>query len=566
MGCGRADRSGPTMKLLRFLFDEARWPLAGIIVLSLLGAASGVAALALVNRAMAEAETDLGTFLLLFAGLLAFSFLTAVAARIALHVVGHRFVYRLRRKLVKRVLDTDIEQLETVGGARLIAMLDTDIRNVTIAFVHLPEVLFGALLCVAAFAYLSVLSTPLFVTTALWMALLAVIGWVLVRRIDHHVGQVREDDDLLHRDYLSVINGRKELALNRHRARHFYDEEFDGNARSYRHHVTWADSYNGLLHNIVNTMVLGLIGLVFYLAMGRGWADLSVAATYALTILFLRAPMVGAMAGIAALVTAQVSIRKIDSLELLPYNAEFSGVAEPFAESREIALRDVFYSYEADNSDQGFAVGPLDLTIRRGEIVFVIGGNGSGKSTLARLLTGLYRQHSGAIEINGVRLTEANRRAYRHLFSAVFTDFHLFRRLLTGSGREVAFDQAEAWLRRLDMHHKTGHAEGRLERIDFSHGQRKRLALMLSIVEERDFLVLDEWAADQDPQFRRFFYRTLLPELRNDGKAIVAITHDDHYFDIADRIVKMDGGQLIELKGNARAQASADAIKAINTA
>ncbi|WP_422368094.1 multidrug ABC transporter permease/ATP-binding protein [Pelagibius sp.] len=554
------------MKLLRFLLAEAKWSVSGIIALSFLGAASGIAALALVNRVMAEAESELSTLLLLFAGLLVVSFLAATAARIFLHIVGHRFVYRLRRKLVKRVLDTDIEQLETVGGPRLIAMLDTDIRNVTIAFVHLPEVLFGGLLCIAAFAYLSLLSIPLFLTTALWMLLLGFVGWLLIGCIDHHVGQVREDDDRLHSDYLSVINGRKELALNRYRAQHFYEEEFDGNARSYRRHVTWADGYNGLLHNIANTMVLGLIGLVFYLSLGRGWADLSIAATYALTILFLRAPLVGAMAGIAALVTAQVSMRKIDSLELLPFDAAFTGVGRPFAGSREIALRDLFYRYGANSADKGFAVGPLDLTFRRGEIVFLIGGNGSGKSTLARLLTGLYRPHAGTIEIDGAILGEENRRAYRHLFSAVFTDFHLFRRLLTGTGEEVASDHVENWLRRFDMHNKTGHAEGRLDQVEFSHGQRKRLALILSVAEQRDFMVLDEWAADQDPQFRQFFYRTLLPELRAGGKAIIAVTHDDHYFDVADRILKMDGGQLIELKGDARAEASMDAIKAINTA
>lgn len=551
------------MKLLQFLLAETRWPIAGIIILSFLGAASGIAALALINRVMAEAETNLSTLLLLFAGLLAFSFLASTAARTALHIVGHRFVYHLRRKLVKRVLDTDIEQLETIGGARLIAMLDTDIRNVTIAFVHLPEVLYGGLLCLAAFAYLSVLSIPLFLATAFCLMLLALIGWFLVGRINYHVGCLREDDDLLHGDYLAAIEGRKELTLNRYRTQRFYEEEFDSNARSYRLHVTFADTYNGLIHNIANTMALGLIGLVFYLSIDRGWASMSVAATYALTILFLRAPLVGVMAGISALVTAQVSIRKINSLNLLPYKAAFIDIAGPFAQCSKITLRNIFYRYKTDSTDEGFAVGPLTLTIRRGEIVFLIGGNGSGKSTLARLLTGLYRPHAGSIEIDGVTLDERNRQGYRHLFSAVFTDFYLFRRLLTGEGGEVSSSNVEAWLQRFDMHRKTGHGGGRLDQVEFSHGQRKRLALMLSIIEQRNFLVLDEWAADQDPQFRHFFYRTLLPELRDAGKAIVAITHDDHYFDTADRILKMDSGQMIELKGSARARASMDAIKAI---
>lgn len=554
------------MKLVRFLLTEAKWQILGIMLLSAFGAASGVAALALVNRVMAQAMADLATFLWLFAALLALSFLTTTAARTALHVVGHRFVYRLRRKLVKRVLDTDIEQLEAVGGARLITMLDTDIRNVTIAFVHLPEILYAGLLGLAAFAYLAALSLPLFLTTALWLALLVMAGWFLIGRINHHIQCLREDDDHLHGDYLAMIEGRKELALNRHRAHRLYEEEFDSHADSYRYHVTRADGFNGLIHNIANTMVLGLIGLVFYLAMDRGWADLNVAATYALTILFLRAPLVGAMAGVSALIAARVSLNKIETLALSAYRAAFTDITAPVAQCREISLRDVFYRYGTEQADERFAVGPLTLTARCGEIVFVIGGNGSGKSTLARLLTGLYRPHAGRIEIDGIPLTDENLQGYRHLFSAVFTDFHLFRRLLTGTGEEVPTNLVESWLRRLDMRNKTQHRDGRLDRLDVSHGQRKRLALMLAILEQRDFLVLDEWAADQDPQFRHFFYRTLLPELRAAGKAIVAITHDDHYFDLADRILKMDGGQLVEMHGEERARISENAIKAISTA
>lgn len=540
------------MKLLGFFLADAKWSVSGVIALSFLGAVSGVAALTLVNRMIEETGGDLSGLLVNFAGFLVFSFLASTAARVALHAVGHRFVYRLRRKLVKRVLDTDIQQLETVGTARLIAMLDSDIRNITIAFVHLPEVLFGILLCIAAFGYLLLLSFPLFLTSACWLILLAIAGWLIVGRIDHYMEHLRADDDSLHGDYLSIIEGRKELALNRYRARCFYDEEFDPNARSYKRNVLWADGFNALLYNVTNSLVLGLIGVIFYLALGLGAADLGTAATFALTILFLRAPLIGAMAGSAALVTAQVSLRKIESLDLAPFSEAFETVAKPFQNCREIALRDVVYHYGAELAGAGFTVGPLDLRCRRGEILFLVGGNGSGKSTLARLLVGLYPPSAGSIEIDGVVLAEGNRRAYRHLFSAVFTDFHLFNRLLTGRGADVAAEEADRWLKRFEMAGKVGQRNGRLEQVKFSHGQRKRLALLLAIAERRDFLVLDEWAADQDPQFRAFFYHRLLPELRAEGKAIIAVTHDDRYFDVADRILKMDGGRLTELRNATR--------------
>ena len=555
------------MSSVRALLFEARWSLLGIVLLSFLGAGLGIAVLSFLNEAMARATSDLDHFLAAFSGLVVLAFLAATAARTALHSVGHRLVYRLRRRLVKRLLDTDIERVEAAGGGRLIAMLDTDIRNITIAFVHLPELLYGTTLLIAALIYLGVLSLPLFLTTLLWMAVLSAVGWIIVGRINHHIRCMRESDDSLHRDYLAMIQGRKELALNRYRARRYYEEDFDAHTESYRRHVTTADIYNGLLHNTANVLVLGLIGVVFYLALALGWAPVSVAATYALTILFLRAPLVGALAGTAALSSAYVSLRKIDSLDLAPYREAFERAAPSAlpANADGIALCEVAYRYPERNGEPGFGVGPLSFSVRRGEIVFVIGGNGSGKSTLARLLTGLYRPHAGRIEVDGMPVNEAEIPAYRHLFSAVFTEFHLFTRLLTGTGEDAPNAQVDAWLRELDMDQKAGHAGGRLLNIDLSQGQRKRLALALALLEQRDFILLDEWAADQDPHFRRFFYRAVLPKLRAQGKAIVAMTHDDHYFDLADRIVKMNGGDLTELSGGARVNATENALRATGT-
>lgn len=429
----------------------------------------------------------------------------------------------------------------------------------------MPELVYGLVLSVAALAYLAMLSLPLFAVTALWFAVTLLVGWQFVRKVNHHIVHVREYDDRLYSDYQGIIDGRKELALNRHRARRLYDEEFDGDARAYRDHVTRADIFNGLAGNFANVMVLGLIGLTFFLALGLEWASLSVAATYALTILFMRTPMIAAVAAVPGLVAANVSLNKLTSLELAPHTPEFTEVPQVYRQAQSIALQQTCYGYQAEEGE-GFMVGPLNLTLRRGELVFLVGGNGSGKSTMARLLTGLYRPQSGHILVDDKPVAAAERQAYRHLFSTVFTDFHLFQRLLGGDGAEVDCTQVDDWLQRLSMSHKVDHSDGRLSDTRFSQGQRKRLALLMAVVEQRDFLVLDEWAADQDPQFRRFFYHQLLPELRAQGKAILAITHDDHYFDRADRILKMDGGQLIELFGQERDRVTADAVEAIGAA
>ncbi|MGJ3256509.1 MAG: multidrug ABC transporter permease/ATP-binding protein [Alcanivorax sp.] len=539
------------MTLPGLLFSGRKGAFVAVVVLSVLSALFSVAVLAFISQRLLVEGANLPLVLMQFSLLLVALLVTATGAQVTLHRLGHRMVYGLRRDLVRRVLATDIEQLEKVGGPPLLAALSTDTRNLTIAFVHLPELVYGGALSVAALSWLAWLSPSLFVVTIGWLLATTGMGMWLVGRINFHVGKVREGDDHLYQDYQAMIDGRKELALNRARASRFYEEEFDGHARAYRDHVTRADIFNGLAGNLANVLMLALIGVLFYLAAGLGWASANTASIFALTILLLRTPLIGAVAALPTLLAARVSLKKLGALQLAQGDTDFAPRGESMAGFEQLSLADVCYRYPHQDGSPGFSVGPLDLTINRGELIFVQGGNGSGKSTFARLLAGLYRPLQGELRVDDEPVTEDNRVAFRQLFSSVFTDFYLFSRLLRGDGAEVLVDEVDEWLATLGMEHKVRHADGRLSDIRFSQGQRKRLALLMAVMEQRDCLLLDEWAADQDPQFRQFFYHDLLPRLQAQGKTIIAITHDDHYFDRADRLLKMDAGQLTELDDQA---------------
>jgi len=215
--------------------------------------------------------------------------------------------------------------------------------------------------------------------------------------------------------------------------------------------------------------------------------------------------------------------------------------------------------------DNGFHVGPVNMTLKRGELVFLIGGNGSGKSTLAMLLTGLYQPVSGDILLDGQVVEASSMESYRRLFSAVFTDVHLFDRLIDDQGQAIDPALVHNWLERLKMQDKIKLEGNRVLNLKLSKGQTKRLALLLATAEQRDILLLDEWAADQDPHFRRIFYRELLPWLQSLGKTVFAISHDDHYFLHADRLLEMRDGTLSELTGDERDQATLDAVKRTDT-
>jgi putative ATP-binding cassette transporter len=211
-------------------------------------------------------------------------------------------------------------------------------------------------------------------------------------------------------------------------------------------------------------------------------------------------------------------------------------------------MQGIVYQYCGDDAatadSREFTLGPLDLTLRAGELVFVVGGNGSGKTTLLKLLAGLYEPEDGRLLWNGTPVTAANQAAYRQNFSVVFAEPYLFAHLL-GLSDGTIDAQARTYLARLRLAHVVGVANGELSKTALSHGQRKRLALLTAYLEDRPVYLFDEWAASQDPEFRAVFYHQLLPELKARGKLVVVITHDDRYFDVADRLLTLDFGQLV---------------------
>jgi putative ATP-binding cassette transporter len=241
---------------------------------------------------------------------------------------------------------------------------------------------------------------------------------------------------------------------------------------------------------------------------------------------------------------AEMALQRIQRVEGELRVVEPASPAEdPFAtrSSLLLELHGVCHSYSSPSVDERFNLGPIDLMVRQGEIVFIVGGNGSGKTTLAMLLLGLYAPEAGSLRLNGVVVTDANIEQYRRHFSAVFSDFHLFEDLLLDDNNSMT-DQAMHYVGLFGMSGKVEVKDGRFSTIDLSTGQRKRLALVSSYLEDRPIYLFDEWACDQDPEFKRIFYAKLLPDLKARGKTVLAITHDDSYFSFADRIVKLEDG------------------------
>jgi putative pyoverdin transport system ATP-binding/permease protein len=293
-----------------------------------------------------------------------------------------------------------------------------------------------------------------------------------------------------------------------------------------------------------------LLGAVVFvvptLSDSLGGASISKATT---ALLFVVGACFGLVQSIPILLNANAAASRIDELETALKAAGPAEAKEITIPTRfdKIEMHDVTFRYVDKFSDAAFKIGPIDFTLQPGELVFITGGNGSGKSTFLRVLSGLYPPNSGEVLLDGMRIDDSNRDSYRGLMSAIFFDYHLFRRLYgIPEGEPGEVGRLLALFRLSD---KTGLVNGEFRTLDLSGGQRRRLALIVSLLEKRPILLLDEWTAEQDPEFRRKFYDELLPELMGAGATVVVITHDDRYLDeltLRARRVRMDEGRIVE--------------------
>lgn len=514
------------------------------LLASLISAAAGIGLINEINRLIAGSVSMNPALGAKFFGLLVLLFGCGFGSQALLTALGHRVVYELRLQMVKRLLDTSIEQLEKIGEASLYATLSKDIVSIGQAFNRMPFVFYNLVLMLGGCLYMAWLSWQLLLICAVGLGLGTWLAHGWFAKMRQLMTRVRETDDRLYAAYQGAIEGRFELALNAQRKERFYTLDLQPAAEYARRNEVHADRYWTLSLNWTVALILALAGGLFAAGTWLGVSN-GVIGAFVLVLMFLRMPLNDLIGSLPTLVAGNVSLAKIQTLAFADYReAPSASGGEVDSGQPMLELQALSYDYPHQADEYGFRLGPVNLSIAKGEILFIVGGNGSGKSTLAKLLTGLYEPSAGTLKLQGVAITPALRDWYRAHFSTVFSTFYLFERLV---GPQGDFDPqlAQAWLERLRMQRKVSiDAQGGLSTTRLSQGQRKRLALLVALVEERPILLLDEWAADQDPGFRAFFYRELLPELKAQGKTIIAISHDDHYFAIADRVLKCDGGQL----------------------
>ncbi len=536
------------MKLLLFLLGSSRKMVFLITLAGLLGGVFSTALIALINRALSAAEPMSSAFIAGFAAIVVARPLINASAQLLIVRFSQQVIAELRINLSRRILMAPLRHLESAGAANLMGVLIHDVQAITNGLVNLPGVAVNVAIVLGCAGYLAWLSLDAFVAL-LGVIALGVLGYRLLTAHAYRVFKhVRDDEAKLFEHFRALTEGTKELKLHRERREGLFDENLQPTVDSARRYGVTASGSYVLANNLVQLLFYVLIGLALF-AFPR-FQDVAphVVTGYVIGLLYLIRPLEVVMDTLPHFARTMAALHKTEELNLSLASVQGDTSARmpacPPGAADRVELADVNYTYRSENSQHDFTLGPIHLSFEPGELVFVTGGNGSGKSTLAKLVTGLYPPDSGEIRVNGTRVTEATRDDYRQRFAAVFSDFYLFDSLLGARGSDLDA-RALAYLKQLELDDKVDIRDGVFSTTRLSQGQRKRLALLTAYLEDRPFYLFDEWAADQDPEFREVFYSTLLPELKSRNKTVVVISHDDRYYHVADRVVRLDYGQLV---------------------
>jgi putative ATP-binding cassette transporter len=535
------------MTLVELIKQEAADSWRSLLLVAGLSGIANAGLLAIINTAIQNTSATTETFrtLLLFGIVF---LLYAVCFRqtfFRVTAILEEIVNQLRVRIAEKIRRTDLLSLEQINQAEIYNLLTSEARVISESSSLLAAALQSAILLAFALVYLALLSLPAFL-----LCLILIGGGIptylsRIKEITPWLARTAQQEVRSFNTLRDLLDGFKEVRLNESRSRDLMSD-ITATANTLRSmKIVTADMFH--VNQILGYSVfyLTVAGVIFLLPRLVPFAKDDMVQVL-MTVLFTIGPLGVVITGMQALSKAGVAVHNVmqleQRLERFTAGGHVATAAASWQDFTTIQLQAVRFDYIDADGNTVFRVGPLDLTISRGEIVFVIGGNGSGKSTLLKLLTALYLPSSGALLVDNHPIGTLELPSYRALFTAIFADFHIFQKLY--GLYDVQEEKAEQLLQQFSLAQKTAYTTDHFTNIQLSTGQRKRLAMIVALLEDRPVYVFDEWAADQDPEFRQYFYAHLLPDLQARGKTVIVVTHDERYFHVAHRLIKMELGQI----------------------
>jgi len=540
------------MSFLQLVRREMHGSLPKLIFMSGVGGVSNASILAAINSGVQDASNGqkpglwaASLFLIaLFLFMKSQQYVTITAT-----AEIEAIIHKLRLRLIDHIRRSELLELEGIGRSRIVAAITSDTAILTQASNMLCFTVQGAVLICFVSIYVAYLSLVAFALTVVIVGASGVVFHLKNRRLSAQKAESAAWERRFYDRLTDFLDGFKEVRLNSARSADLYDDASDVSKTAANIKIrTQAETFRMIVTSQISMYVL--LGAVVFVAPNLsdtlGGSSVAKATT---ALLFVVGACFGLVQSIPILLNANAAALRIAQLETaLSRLARPDATAVPAPKRFDrIEMHDIVFRYVDKFSDTAFKIGPIDFTLQSGELVFITGGNGSGKSTFLRVLAGLYPPDSGDITLDGRPVNNASRDEYRALMSAIFFDYHLFKRLYGIPDADPA--EVGRLLAQFRLADKTSLANGEFRTLDLSGGQRRRLALIVSMLEKRPIMILDEWTAEQDPEFRRKFYDELLPEMMQAGATLVVITHDDRYLDelhLPARRIRMDEGRIVE--------------------
>jgi putative pyoverdin transport system ATP-binding/permease protein len=460
-----------------------------------------------------------------------------------------QIVERLRIRMTDKIRRSELLYFDAVGQVQFMTILTKETQMISNTASMAIGATAAAVMLIVSFLFVAYLSLPAFFLSLIAIGLAVLAYRASLAQVNAQLHEtVRVENrffDLLNH----MLAGFKEVKIDSRKNRDLFNNYLVPASREVRILKTRTNEQFVTKTLISHSAFYALLATIIFLLPRMFNCDSAVIIKVTGVMLFVFGPLAEVVGIIPYVARAGVSIETIQAMEKdLDVEVsrhppvDLSKDPAPLA-FQEIKLDHLTFTYPTADGTPGYSVGPLDATIRKGEILFIMGGNGSGKSTFLKLLTGLYFPAAGRILVDGKPLLRASYHRYRNMFSTIFTDFHLFDRVY-GMG-EVDEELLGRLLEEFELTDKTRFVDGAFTELNLSTGQRKRLSLVIALLEKKDVLIFDEWAADQDPTFRKHFYEDILQDLKRQGKTIIAATHDDRYFHVADRVLKMEWGKFV---------------------
>lgn len=538
------------MKLIHFLLAHSKRQLVVAVLAGIVSGAANTGILIIINAALTHTYRSYWILVYVFLALCVVAPLARIASEILLIHLAQNALYSLRLELTAQILRVPLQKLEQLGSHRLLASLTDDIPTITNVIGAVPVLCINVAVVLSCLIYMGVLSWHMLLTVLAFMAVGICSYQFLVARAFGHLRVAREEQDALQKHFQALTSGMKELKIHRARRNAFLNKTLSGTATHCRdENITGLTTY-AIAASWGQLLVFFAVGLLVF-AFGQ-WTHPRILTAFSLCLIYLMGPLQMIMNMLPGFGRANAAISGTEQLGItlasgsLIDDTEHALAPEALSSEKAVSLQliDVGYSYDSQDVGGRFSIGPICLSFQENQIVFITGGNGSGKTTLAKVLIGLYKPELGVIRLNKEDITDRNRDAYRQNFSVVFSDFFLFDSLLGLEGM-MADESARAYLVQLWLAHKVAITNSSLSTINLSQGERKRLALLTAFLEDRPIYFFDEWAADQDPVFKDVFYYQILPELKRRGKVVFVISHDERFYHVADRVIKLDNGTVI---------------------